>query len=324
MSQISIIVPVYNTGKYLQRCIDSILNQTYTDLEIIIVDDGSEPETSKICDKLATTDTRIHLYHKQNEGVSVARNYGLARASGNYIGFVDSDDWISPDMYEHLISYMRQQSVDIVYCDALTVWDDKNDELDTFTTIPSSQLILKRDITPSRLFEIAGSVFRGLYRREILNEIQFPVGLKFSEDRYFNLQVLSKCISIYYLKTPYYYRYMRVGSCVNSYHFDAVQIASKGFDLLAEYADGYWGRTYYDEYRRRQQISFVGFFYGALHCGKGIEDTYREVRRIASSPILHELIQKYGTEDKRLKLAYQKRYFLLFVLVYVHGKLKRY
>lgn len=324
MAKISIIIPVYNTGKYLERCIDSIKHQTHKNLDIIIVDDGSQSETADICDTIASSDSRIRVFHKQNEGVSVARNYGLVQAVGDYIGFVDSDDWIALDMFERLLSQIIQHDADIVYCDALTVWDNGKEEPDTFACIHHSQGINCSAITPSMLFEMAGSVWRGLYRREVLEGVQFPVGLKFSEDRYFNLQVLSKCNSIYYLKEAFYYRYMRADSCVNSFHPDAVEVTCKGFDLMAECAEKHWGKEFYDEYRRKQLASFSGMLYGALHCGKGFWDCYPEMKAIASTPILHELIGQYGTADKRLQLAYHKCYFLLFILVYIHGSIKHY
>jgi len=324
MPKISIIIPVYNTGKYIERCIDSIIHQTHKDLDIIIVDDGSQSETADICDAMVALDSRIRVFHKQNEGVSVARNYGLSQVVGDYIGFVDSDDWIALDMFERLLSKMRQNTADIVYCDALTIWDNGREESDTFTNIIDSQGINRSAITPSVLFEMAGSVCRGLYRREVLEGVQFPIGLKFSEDRYFNLQVLSKCNNIYYLKEAFYYRYMRVDSCVNSYHPDAVEVTCKGFDLMAECAEKHWGKEFYDEYRRKQLASFSGMLYGALHCGKGFLGCYRELKTIASELILHELIRKYGTSDKRLQLAYHGCYSLLFILIYIHGRIKHY
>ena len=105
MTLISIIIPVYNTGKYLSRCLDSILSQSHKELDIIIVDDGSQFETADICDTIASSDSRVRVFHKQNEGVSVARNYGLSQAVGDYIGFVDSDDWIALDMFEKLLKH---------------------------------------------------------------------------------------------------------------------------------------------------------------------------------------------------------------------------
>lgn len=324
MAKISIIIPVYNTGTYLKRCIDSIINQTHKDLDIIIVDDGSQSETAEICDVIAASDSRVRVFHKQNEGVSVARNYGLSQAQGECIGFVDSDDWIVPTMFEHLLSQMLLNKTDIVYCDALTVWDTGKEELDTFASISHSQVLQSSDVTPCMLFEMAGSVCRGLYRYDVLKGVEFPVGLKFSEDRIFNLQALSKCHSIYYLKKSFYYRYMRADSCVNSYHPDAVEVARKGFDIMAECAGKHWGKEYYDEYRRKYLASFVGAFYNALHSGKGFWGCYKEVCEISSKPILHELIEKYGTSDKRLLLARHKCYFLLFVLLYLHAQIKHY
>ena len=242
MGKISIIIPVYNTGKYLNRCIDSIICQTYKDLDIIIVDDGSLSETSDICDSIAEADSRIRVFHKQNEGVSVARNYGLSYAKGDYVGFVDSDDWIAPNMYERLLVQLTQNKVDIVYCDALTIWDNGNELLDTFENILQSQNLKRSDITPPMLFEMAGSVCRGLYRRDVLENLHFPVGLKFSEDRFFNLQALSKCDSIYYLKEAFYYRYMRADSCANSFHYDAVRVTCDGVDFMTEYVGKFGDR----------------------------------------------------------------------------------
>ena len=111
MQKVSVIVPVFNTGKYLYKCIDSILNQTYKNIEILIIDDGSEKYTADICDDLADKDTRIRVFHKKNEGVSVARNYGLNLIEGDFIGFVDSDDWIDRHMFESLVSVMVTKDV---------------------------------------------------------------------------------------------------------------------------------------------------------------------------------------------------------------------
>ncbi len=97
---ISVIVPVYNVEKYMERCVDSILRQTYTNIEIILVDDGSTDASSRLCDEYAARDGRIKVVHKENGGLSDARDAGLAVAEGDYIGYVDSDDWIEPDMYE--------------------------------------------------------------------------------------------------------------------------------------------------------------------------------------------------------------------------------
>ena len=116
MPKISVIVPVYNTGQYLPRCIDSILSQTFTDFELLLIDDGSTDNSGMICDEYAAKDSRIRVFHKENGGVSSARNFGLAQASGEYIGWVDSDDWIEPNMYELLLCAIEREKADIAYC----------------------------------------------------------------------------------------------------------------------------------------------------------------------------------------------------------------
>ena len=111
--KVSVIVPVYNTEKYLKRCLDSILNQTLSDIEIIIVDDGSKEACALLCDQFAKLDSRIKVVHKQNAGLGFARNTGLNEANGEYVGFVDSDDYIEPMMYETLYAAAKNNGADI-------------------------------------------------------------------------------------------------------------------------------------------------------------------------------------------------------------------
>lgn len=124
MPKISVIVPVYNVAPYLKKCVDSIINQTFTDIEIILVDDGSTDESGTICDQYAQKDSRVKVIHKPNGGLSDARNSGLEVCSGEYIGFVDSDDWISPDMYETLIHFAVKEDLDVAMCGVLDIWPD--------------------------------------------------------------------------------------------------------------------------------------------------------------------------------------------------------
>ena len=148
MVQLSIIMPIYNTGKYLHKCIKSILSQTLTNFELILVDDGSVDESGQICDEYAAKDARIKVIHKKNEGVSIARNTGIEVAAGEYIGFIDSDDWIESDMYEKLYNLAKSKECDIVMCDTVTKYDDKPDEEDTITRLPDDVLLNKKDIYP--------------------------------------------------------------------------------------------------------------------------------------------------------------------------------
>ena len=121
---ISVIVPIYNVEKYVNKCVGSIVNQTYTNLEIILVDDGSPDRCPEICDEWAKKDSRIKVIHKKNGGLSDARNAGMKIASGDYIAFVDSDDWIAPEMYERLLMAIKNDNSDIAACAVKMVWED--------------------------------------------------------------------------------------------------------------------------------------------------------------------------------------------------------
>ena len=113
---ISVIIPVYNVEKYLNKCVDSVISQTYKDLQIILVDDGSTDRSSKICDEYAKADTRISVIHKQNGGLSSARNAGMEIVEGDYITFLDSDDYVSPTVYEELYKIIKSQDSDSIAC----------------------------------------------------------------------------------------------------------------------------------------------------------------------------------------------------------------
>lgn len=175
--KISVIVPVYNTEKYLRRCIDSILAQTFTNFELLLIDDGSEDTSGKICDEYAKKDARVRVFHKENCGVSSARNLGLENACGSYITFVDADDWIDERMYEEMLAVISETKCDIVCCDYL--YEYENGNCLYANTLPSSVYqdrekilcdCLKCLITyvwnilvNSRLYRADGISFKGYY-----------------------------------------------------------------------------------------------------------------------------------------------------------------
>ena len=156
----SVIIPIYNTGRYLRSCIESIIRQTHRDLQIIMIDDGSDIHTAAICDEIAASDHRIELVHKRNEGVSKARNTGLDMATGDVVCFVDSDDSIEPDMIETMIEAMNRQDTQIAMCDAVTIIPGKPDEPDTITDYDASCVIEVNQIAPATLTRLAGSAWR--------------------------------------------------------------------------------------------------------------------------------------------------------------------
>lgn len=169
---ISVIVPVYNVEKYLPKCLDSIVNQTYRNLEIILVDDGSPDNCGTICDEYAKRDNRIRVIHKENGGASSTRNAGLDVALGEYIGFVDSDDMIHPEMYELLLNALRGSEKKIACCQS--GWRPK--ETIEMTRIDPREVGIEDTLNGIFLGKVGTAVWCRLYHRVVWKELRFPVG----------------------------------------------------------------------------------------------------------------------------------------------------
>lgn len=188
--KISVIVPVYNAGAYLVRCVDSILTQTEQDLELILVDDGSTDGSGALCDSYAAGDARVRVIHKRNEGVSQARNDGLQAARGDYLAFADGDDFLEPDMYARLLAVREETGCDAVYCGFRRVWGERA-EVETF---PERRVLegeqVRRYAEELLKAKAFGAVWRGLYSRRAAGQGRFDEDLSYAEDLLFNLEVL--------------------------------------------------------------------------------------------------------------------------------------
>lgn len=318
MCKVSIIIPVFNTGEYLRRCIDSVVNQTLEDIEIILVNDGSTDESGIICDEYAEKDIRIKVFHKDNEGVSIARNLGLDMARGEFIGFVDSDDWIEENMYSDLYSKAQEMNTEIVMCDTVTKYENKKDAEDTITQLEVSGFIEK--IPPNLLIEVAGSACRCIYKNSFLKEkrIRFPENLKISEDRIFNIFALGYSKKFYYIKKGYYNRFVRKGSAVNSYHKDAIEIAIDGRKRTMEAIDIAWDgdETYKTVYENHIVIAAYSAINGIFSkdCPLKLKEKYIEVRYICAKKEVRDAIRKLKLNDIRAKLILQSRIAVLCLI----------
>lgn len=220
--RISVIVPVYNAIEFLEKCIDSIINQTEKSLEIILVDDGSTDGSDYLCDTYAMRDNRVKVIHQKNAGVSAARNAGLEEARGSYIGFVDSDDWIHHNMYERLFQEAVKSQAEIVMCDATTMYSNGRTEKDTIQQVSNNTVLVHSKMTPQLLLEMAGATWRCIYSSELIksNSIIFPIGVKFSEDRIFNIYAMGYANKLCYIKESYYMRVVNLQSAVHRFHED--------------------------------------------------------------------------------------------------------
>lgn len=211
---ISVIVPVYNVAEYLPECVDSIINQTYKNLEIILVDDGSTDACPDICDEYAKRDSRIRVIHKKNGGLSDARNAGLDICTGEWIGFVDSDDYIARDMYEKLYASAVEVQADVSVCQSIK---DKNGKLSYYKYKRETEVLSSMEEMINRMF-CGGtqtiSACLKLYRKTIFSNLRFPVG-KTNEDAFLILSILEKISKMVIIPHALYYYRLRIGSITN-------------------------------------------------------------------------------------------------------------
>ena len=209
---ISVIVSVYKVEPYLRTCVDSIINQTYRNLEIILVDDGSPDRCGEICDEYARTDSRIKVIHKPNGGLSNARNAGLDIMTGDYVGFVDSDDWIEPGMYETLLGNLERFAADMsfggVADDLVTEEGIVTAKTSAYGTVPFAE----DDRTAMRrYFHGSWAAWDKLYKASLFEGIRYPVG-EINEDEAIVLQLLSKCKQVCYSPEVFYHYMKRPGN----------------------------------------------------------------------------------------------------------------
>lgn len=215
--KISVIIPVFNVESFLPQCLTSVINQTYINLEIILVDDGSTDLSGQICDEFAMSDSRIRVIHQENSGVSSARNAGIELATGEYLTFVDSDDWLEADMYKCMTQVLQEiEGPDVVMCDFIL---EKSGKSENITANIRGGNYKKKDIIKElypNLLVTADlgrlpivSTWNCLFKKELLlfNKITFDVSLKYAEDYLFMAETIISANSFYYLKDNFHYHY---------------------------------------------------------------------------------------------------------------------
>lgn len=213
MPKISVIVPVYKAEKYLPQCVESILGQTFADLELLLIDDGSPDDSGAMCDEYARRDSRVRVIHKGNGGVSTARNMGLDAAAGEYITFADSDDYIDACMYEKMMAE-AERGAELVMCDCMKEYPDRS-ELYTHDIRGGfyDQRQLKQEYFPHLLmmenveYPATISNWLLLFRRELAEHVRYLEGVRYSEDLLFGAQLIYGANSFCYLKGQAYYHY---------------------------------------------------------------------------------------------------------------------
>lgn len=228
--KISVVVPVYNVEKYLQKCVDSIIDQTYENLEIILVDDGATDSSGKMCDEYLEKDSRIQVIHKANGGLSDARNIGMKHATGEYIIFIDSDDYIASDMLEYLYVNIINSQADFSTCGVFDVYDDhiteqKEEEIEIITAEQSFNYILQGT-------KIRGAIWNKLMKKALIEDLEFPVGRTY-EDVFFTCDLIQKSEKVCVGTKPKIYYVHRENSITTRPY------QKKDYDIIDGYAKTY-------------------------------------------------------------------------------------
>lgn len=235
-SLISIIIPVYKVEEWLDECIESVINQSYSNLEIILVDDGSPDSCPQKCDEWAQKDKRIKVIHKENGGLSSARNAALEIITGNYISFIDSDDYIHKDMYRIMLEDIKKTGADIVRCDR---YIDTDGDLKLSGKIDVQKSYNHQEIMDNYFYykdDFCSGMWDKLYKAELFDGVRFPEGIN-SEDYYVYAIIYNRVNKLYYNNVPlYYYRIRENSICttsvINEHSFDKIIISDKVLDYI--------------------------------------------------------------------------------------------
>jgi len=281
---LTVIVPCYNVEKYMDKCILSIVNQTYTNLEILLINDGSTDQTGFLCDAWQTKDPRIRVIHKQNEGSSYARKIGVEHATGEYVTFVDADDWIDENMYINMMTALLSTHSDIAQCGVCDVYEEdssppplqrKGEQQEVVGRVEGVLLIIESKQWQSYMWN-------KIYKKHLFDHVEFPKGRGLSEDTTIAHILFHHALQSVYLRDEYYFYYQRSGSTTNSNNI----IASKMKN---------WYDTYHAFYERYCFVEQHPEYHSCLILSKN-NAVFRGIRALRNSMIYPQYFPKnYST-----------------------------
>lgn len=315
--KVSVIIPVYNVEKYLRRCLDSVVNQTYKDIEVILVNDGSPDNSKEICEEYVAKYSNIQLINQKNAGLGAARNTGLQYITGNAVTFVDSDDWLELDAIEYYVASMKKSDADIVVTQMIRKKEYFSKEGTNGTTIKEE--VLNQEQFAKKYFKIDGNNIEyyacaKLYKREIAREVKYPVGL-FAEDVPAAFGYIIRSQKIFY-STKVTYNYFFNDNSLTAKFTDKDFDLEKIWDLVVEEAKVY-GNEDYILYAKvnRYRIDFN------LLCRIALSENKSDIEKYSQEIVV--LLGKVK-ENKKILLKYlpfsRKVIFRLFIVDYTLGR----
>lgn len=304
---VSIIAPVYNAEKYLEKCINSILNQTYSCIEVILVDDGSQDRSGEICDRFAAEDARITVIHQINMGVSAARNIGVQKARGDYLAFIDGDDYILPQMIEKMLCRIEEDKSEMAICGFIRV-DEKGKELSTVSI--SSALVTGPEAVSLHYKNTRGIMpipVNKLYQKQLFDSVLFPEGKRHEDEATF-YRFMDQCKRVSILSEPLYCYVQHVNSYMSGTYtvvrLDGVEASFERYRFYRE------KKERYKKLLQPEGKAFLWLFYDAVRHfqpeteqeKERVHEICRMAREMCDQPDVH------WTLREKVKLCYPKIY----------------
>lgn len=300
---ISVIVPIYNVKEYLDRCVESIVNQTYKNIEIILVDDGSPDNCPQMCNEWAEKDTRINVIHKENGGLSDARNAGLKIATGEIVSFIDSDDWIELDMFEKMLNRMIEDDSDIVSCGVKWVEEDGNVIRDVTVSndeVLDMQSAMKELLNDGKLKQ---HVWNKIYKFDLIKDVPFEKG-KYHEDVFWSYQIVGRAKKVSVVKESFYNYVQRsnsiMGEGFSAKRLDALDANRQRCEYMKEHFPELYDKSLY---------VYIGSCHYQLQCAVKAN----QPKEVIDNILDRTLYRKTGHPTREITFK-QKIWFYLFTL----------
>lgn len=341
--KVSIIIPVFNVERFLRKSLHSIINQTFKKIEIIIINDGSTDDSLKICQEFERKDPRIKVIDQQNQGVSGARNEGLKIATGEYIGFIDPDDWIEPTMFEQMYNSIISNNADLTICDYF-IEAGKDTELKSLKIDKNilqkheiRDLIIENMIGADHLFKqnevIMGSVCRLLIKRSNLEkwEIKFKRDLALMEDLIFCIEYLIQTEKISIVNKPLYHYVKNISSAVNSYRENKENELKNVFKILKDILES---EKLYSSFVNKMRIRYIRIYLLSItnesNVGnpKKTNEKVKTIKRYCNNKIMRRYLNEidtrnYSFKHKVLLFLINKKYATIIYLYYMYVNKKK-
>jgi glycosyltransferase involved in cell wall biosynthesis len=317
--KISVVIPVYNVEKYLHRCVDSILNQTFQEFEIILINDGSTDRSGQICDEYTKKDKRIRVLHKKNARVAAARNDGIKMAKGKYVSLIDSDDWIEPEMYQNMINKAEEMNLDFIMCD----YKKKSNDYEDKRTQPIRGGYYSRDDIKNELFpclimfdhiEFSPTISNWvcLLKLEFLktNNLFYDEDIHYCEDSIFGSKVLYNASNFYYLKNQHYYNYFyNPNSTTNTYN----DKKWNSYLRINERLKKYFGSDLDFNFSRQIKINMLYFTLNELGQIKYSEKEEKSRIDMIKKIMYHPKVREVFKDFKLPKVSWKSKVIILLI-----------